>query len=295
MEGLGDADELVDFAVHDPTVQLAGRRHAEDVTPADVLLVDVEEGFRADFRREAVGRRLRRQAEDEAVLVGLERESLQKAGAMDHRRLEEIVEASAVDEQDDGRVAVGEEVELVFLPVGAEALQGLLVGEEAALDRQVLRDDGAHALLDGGDDRGAVVALAPADGAEEPLPQRMAHAHLAVGTNLVRGLGEDEAERPAVDAPAVRVVKRQRGDRRRDHDGRRKRDDIVVEERGDDGLVVGRAGRHEEAERRSRVDLADGGVPRPIVKCDLDFAHGGHYPRFSRWASLLRTVPCPTV
>ena len=239
-----------------------------------MLLVDVEEGFRADFRREAVGRRLRRQAEDEAVLVGLEREGLQETGAVDHRRLEEVVEAAAVDEQDDGRVAVGEEVELVFLPVGAEALQGLLVGEEAALDRQVLRDDGAHALLDGGDDRGAVVALAPADGAEEPLPQRMAHAHLAVGADVVRGLGEDEAERPAVDAPAVRVVKRQRRHGGRDHDGCRKRDNIVVEERGDDGLVVSRAGGHEEAERRPRVYFADGGVPCPIVNRYLDFAHG---------------------
>ena len=239
MQRLDRADDIVGTVLRDGGVELADGGDAEDPAPGDVLLVDADKVRLGVERCHLAGVILGGQAQHEAGRVGGQSETIEAPGAM-HERLMPHVEVGAAFHQIDlRRIAVFEQMELVVLSGARQVVDRLPVGEGDALDRQIGVGEFAHARLDARDGVGRVAAVCgPLDVAKEPAADRVPDAEERCGKGLLEGHAKQEGERPAVDAPAMRVRQRQGNQVAVDAYRMGQGHDFVVQQCGEHGQAV---------------------------------------------------------
>ena len=238
VEGLDGVDDVGHGAVGDGGVELAGVADADDLAPAQVLGVDLEEEVVGRHGVELGGRLEAGELEDEAVAQGEDVEEADDAGARGQHALGQVVEALADGHAQIGRVAVLQEERLVALAVLAEALEHLFVAHDAVGDGRVARDEGGQLAAQGGH-LGLALGLGHVPGPEEGVvAEALAHAAMGFGEGGVQDLGQEEAEGAAVDLPAFLVGQREGFEAGVHHHGGVQGEDVVVHQRGDGGQAA---------------------------------------------------------
>jgi len=251
-DGVGDAGEflvvqrldrmheVVGALLKHRLVEFADGGDADDLAPRDMLLVDREEVFVGRQRRQFARVRGGRHIEHEAAAVGDQVEQLQQAGARHQRLLAQLEERAALRQTDDRRITMREQVQLVGLPRFTEETGRGLVGDRDRRDGEVLADGLQHRRLeafDVGVERSRR-EVGPLHRAVEAGADRVAHAALDAGIKFMDGLGQKEAERGAVDIPAVGVLDGERRERRVGDQRHEEREHHVVGDRAQDGEPV---------------------------------------------------------
>ena len=207
LQGLGDLDQVGCTALQANVVHVARVAQIHDAVPLEVLGKDLEGLGLVDERRQDLGIRAVRHAQQQAAVIrnhvpdpDIACRRQQAAVVIVHRVAQHIVVHV-------GLTAGFQQTDLVLVSLLTEDLDGLFQPHLAAVERQVLVNDLLHPFLETVDvllRHRFPVGLAQF--AEIAVGDGVLDLHLRFRPDVQGGLAEQEAQRPAVDAAGAGVA-----------------------------------------------------------------------------------------